>query len=107
MAAKEEAIDAYIRKSADSAQPNLNHLRELVHKTFPEMEEKIKWGFPHFDFKGEMMCSMAAFKRPAVVGFWKASLMKDPVLVEIAKSEIARGHLGKINSIKIYQLIKN
>jgi len=35
-------------------------------------------------------------KQHAVFGFWKASLMKDPVLVEIAKSEVAMGHLGRI-----------
>jgi len=64
------------------------------------VEEKMKWSFPHFDYKGEMMCSMAAFKQHAVFGFWKASLMKDPVLVETAKSEVAMGHLGRLTSVK-------
>ena len=100
MATKEKAIDAYISKSADFAKPILNHIRELVHKTCPGVEEKMKWSFPHFDYKGEMMCSMAAFKQHAVFGFWKASLMKDPVLVETAKSEVAMGHLGRLTSVK-------
>lgn len=100
MAKKEKAIDAYISKSADFAKPILNHIRELVHKTCPGVEEKMKWSFPHFDYKGEMMCSMAAFKQHAVFGFWKASLMKDPVLVETAKSEVAMGHLGRLTSVK-------
>ena len=64
------------------------------------MEEKIKWSFPHFDYKGEMMCSIAAFKQHAVFGFWKAALVKDSILIENAKSEIAMGHLGKITSLK-------
>ena len=42
MAAKEEASSAYIDKSAGFAQPILNHLRELVRKICPEVEEKIK-----------------------------------------------------------------
>ena len=46
------------------------------------------------------MCSMAAFKQHAVFGFWKASLMKDPVLLETARSEVAMGHLGRITSLK-------
>lgn len=100
MATKEKAIDAYISKSADFAKPILNHIRELVHKTCPGVEEKMKWSFPHFDYKGEMMCSMAAFKQHAVFGFWKASFMKDPVLVETAKSEVAMGHLGRLTSVK-------
>ncbi len=100
MGKKEKIIDAYIAKSADFAKPILNHIRELVHKTCPDVEEKMKWSFPHFDYKGEMMCSMAAFKQHAVFGFWKAVLMKDPVLVETASSEVAMGHLGRLTSAK-------
>lgn len=100
MIKKEKQIDIYISKSAEFAKPILNHLRKLVHDTCPDVEEKIKWGFPHFDYKGEMMCSMAAFKQHAVFGFWKAPLMKDKALLEIAKSEVAMGHLGRITSLK-------
>jgi uncharacterized protein YdeI (YjbR/CyaY-like superfamily) len=100
MAKKEKAIDAYIAKSADFAKPILKHIRELVHKTCPDLEEKMKWSFPHFDYKGEMMCSMAAFKQHAVFGFWKASLMKDPVLIENSRSEVSMGHLGRLTSLK-------
>ncbi len=100
MGKREKAMDAYIAKSADFAKPILNHLRELVHKTCPDVEEKMKWSMPHFDYKGEMMCGMAAFKQHASFGFWKAALMKDPVLIESAKTEVAMGHLGKITSLK-------
>jgi uncharacterized protein YdeI (YjbR/CyaY-like superfamily) len=100
MGKKEKLIDAYISKSAEFANPILTHIRELVHKTCPDAEEKMKWSFPHFDYKGEMMCSMAAFKEHAAFGFWKASLMKDPVLAETAKSEVAMGHLGRLTSLK-------
>ena len=100
MPKKEKAIDVYIAKSANFAKPILNHIRELVHNTCPEVEEKIKWGMPFFDYKNEMLCHMAAFKQHAVMSFWKASLMKDPVLIENAKSESAMGHLGKLLSVK-------
>ncbi len=100
MGKREKAIDAYINKSADFAQPILGHLRGLVHAACPDVEEKMKWSFPHFDYKNEMMCSMAAFKQHCVFGFWKAALMKDPVLLENARSEVAMGHLGRITSIK-------
>jgi len=100
MGKKEKAIDVYISKSADFAKPILNHIRELVHKTCPDVEEKMKWSFPHFDYKNEMMCSMASFKQHCAFGFWKASLMKDPVLTENAKSESAMGHMGRITSLK-------
>jgi uncharacterized protein YdeI (YjbR/CyaY-like superfamily) len=100
MATKEKKIDAYIAKSADFAKPILNHIRQLVHKACPDVEEKMKWSMPFFDYKGEMLCHMASFKQHAVMGFWKASLMKDPILVENAKSETAMGHLGRITSLK-------
>lgn len=100
MAKKIKAVDEYIAKRADFAKPILHHIRNLVHKACPDVEEKIKWGMPFFDYKGEMLCHIASFKQHAVMGFWKAALMKDPVLVENAKSETAMGHLGKITSIK-------
>ena len=100
MATREKKIDAYIAKSADFAKPILLHIRELVHKACPDVEEKVKWSMPFFDYKGEMMCHMAAFKQHAVMGFWKASLMKDSILIENAKSETAMGHLGRITSLK-------
>lgn len=100
MVIKEKKIDTYISKSADFAKPILIHIRQLVHKTCPDVEEKMKWSFPHFDYKNEMMCSMAAFKQHATFGFWKAALMKDPTLIENARSETAMGHLGRITALK-------
>lgn len=100
MAKQIKEIDAYINKAADFAKPILNHIRELVHETCPDVEEKMKWSFPHFDYKNEMMCSMAAFKQHAVMGFWKASLMKDKALLEKARSEESMGHFGKITSLE-------
>lgn len=99
MPEKIKSIDNYIAKSAAFAQPILNHLRKLVHKACPDVEEKIKWSFPHFDYKDEMLCHMAAFKQHAAFGFWKAALMKDPVLMQEARSESAMGHLGRITSL--------
>lgn len=99
MASKEKKIDDYIKKAQPFAQAILTHLRELVHKACPDVEEKVKWGMPFFDYKGPM-CHMASFKQHAVFGFWKAALMKDKELMEMAKSEVAMGHLGKITSLK-------
>ncbi len=100
MPKKDPRIDEYINKSKDFAKPVLKHLRSLVHAACPGAEETMKWSFPHFDYKGEMMCSMAAFKEHCAFGFWKAPLMKDPALLANAKSESAMGHLGRITSLK-------
>lgn len=99
MPTKNPQVDEYIFKSAEFAKPILNHLRMLVHKACPEAEEKIKWGMPHFDYKG-MMCNMAAFKQHCAFTFYKAPLMKDKKLMANAKSETAMGHFGRITSLK-------
>ena len=91
-------IDTYIEKAQPFARPILQYLRALVHEVCPEVEETIKWGFPHFQYKG-ILCSMASFKAHCVFGFWKAALMQDPVLMENARGETAMGHLGKITSL--------
>jgi uncharacterized protein YdeI (YjbR/CyaY-like superfamily) len=70
-------VDAYIAKSPEFARPILRKLRELVHEACPQIEETMKWGFPHFEYKG-IVASMAAFKNYASFGFWKGSLMRDP-----------------------------
>jgi uncharacterized protein YdeI (YjbR/CyaY-like superfamily) len=94
---QDKRIDNYIAKSADFAKPILNHLRTLIHSACPQVEETIKWGFPHFDYKG-MMCSMAAFKNHCAFNFWKAVLMKDAdVFTE--NNQSAMGHYGKISSL--------
>ena len=81
MPKQDPRIDAYIIKSADFALPVLQHLRALVHAACPDVEETMKWSFPHFLFKGEILCSMASFKQHCAFGFWKASLMKDAKLL--------------------------
>jgi uncharacterized protein YdeI (YjbR/CyaY-like superfamily) len=93
------AIDSYIAKAQPFAQPILLHLRKLVHLACPNVEEKVKWGMPFFDYKGPMS-NMAAFKQHCSFGFWKASLMSDPILLANAQSEVAMGHLGKITSLQ-------
>ena len=95
----DKRVDAYIAKSADFAQPIMNHLRKLIHATCPDVEETMKWSFPHFDHKG-MMCSMAAFKQHCSFTFWKGSLMKDSHKVMENVGETAMGQFGRITELK-------
>ena len=70
-------VDAYIRKAPEFAQPILTKLRELYHKADPRIQETLKWGIPHFEYKG-IVGSFAAFKHHVGFGFWKSKIMKDP-----------------------------
>lgn len=100
MAKTDSRIDAYIEKAAPFARPILDHIRALVHAACPEVEETMKWSFPHFDYKGEMMCSMAGFKGHCAFGFWKGALLKSVENVLQIKDREAMGHLGRITSLK-------
>lgn len=91
-------IDAYIEKSAAFAKPVLNHIRKLIHLASPEIRETIKWGFPHFDYKGTI-CSMASFKEHCAFGFWKSSLLSDPYSILKKEASDSMGQLGRIKSI--------
>ena len=93
MGRKDPRVDAYIERSAEFAKPILRHLRKVVHAACPDVQETMKWSFPHFEYKG-VLCSMAAFKGHCAFGFWKGTL----VLGEKAQRD-AMGHLGRITSL--------
>ncbi len=76
MGKKDPRVDAYIAGSAGFARPILRHLRRVVHAGCPDAEETLKWGFPHFTYKG-ILCGMASFKGHCTFGFWKEALLTD------------------------------
>ena len=95
MGNKDPRVDAYILKSAEFARPILTHIREVVHEACPEAEETLKWGFPHFTYKG-ILCSMASFKAHCALTFWKG----DEVLGPDEASEGAMGQFGRLSALK-------
>jgi uncharacterized protein YdeI (YjbR/CyaY-like superfamily) len=60
--ARDSRIDEKIAEAAPFARPILSHLRELVHLAISDAGEAIKWGMPHFTYKGKNVAGMAAFK---------------------------------------------
>lgn len=91
MGTRDPRVDAYVEKSAEFARPILTQLRETVHAACPQVDEAMKWSFPHFLYKG-MLCSMASFKQHCAFGFWKGSL----VLNGAGKEADAMGQFGRI-----------
>jgi len=97
MGKQDPRVDAYITKAAGFAQPILTHLRELVHRGRPEVEETIRWSMPIFVYKG-MRCWMAAFKQRATFGFWK----RERVIGRTGERE-GMGQFGRITSLRDLQ----
>lgn len=98
MSTKDPRVDRYIEKSADFAKPILNLVRELVHSACSDVEETMKWGFPHFMYKG-ILCSMASFKQHCAVGFWKGALVFDSITGVRKEKGTAMGQLGRITTV--------
>jgi uncharacterized protein YdeI (YjbR/CyaY-like superfamily) len=88
-------IDSYIAAAADFARPILDHLRSAVHSACPEAEETMKWGMPHFLYKGQILAGMAAFKAHATFGFRRGQ----EVIGETGAERDAMGQFGRLASV--------
>lgn len=93
MGTKDPRVDAYIENAAEFARPILKRLRKLVHQYCPECEETIKWGAPHFAYKGKMYSGMSSFRAHAAFGFWHPMMRSDDSSLE------GMGSFGKIQSL--------
>jgi hypothetical protein len=92
MATTDPRIDAYLRKAAPFARPVLEHLRAAIHAAVPDVEETIKWGFPHF-MKDGILCSFAAFKAHCAF-----TIRAGASLLGEAASDEAMGQFGRITA---------
>jgi uncharacterized protein YdeI (YjbR/CyaY-like superfamily) len=96
--ATDARIDLYISKAKPFAQPILIHLRELLHKGCPSVEETIKWSHPFFEYKGVILGNMAAFKEHCSFGFWgeeMGAVLREANIVQ----DGGMGSLGRITSV--------
>ncbi|MEO5674652.1 MAG: DUF1801 domain-containing protein [Chitinophagales bacterium] len=99
MSVKDPRIDVYISSSTDFAKPVLLHLRKIIHKACPGVEETVKWNMPYFMYKG-ILCSMASFKSHCAFTLWKGNLLKDPEKILDVNREKAMGQFGRITTVR-------
>ncbi len=92
-------IDEYIESRENFAQPILKEIRKRVLLSFPQLVEELKWGFPHYTYRKQIVCSMAAFKNHCAFGFFKEALMQDPYKIFNSDNRQGMGSLGKITAI--------
>ncbi|WP_263385248.1 YdeI/OmpD-associated family protein [Granulicella arctica] len=92
------AVDAYIDQAKPFAIPILMHLRKLIHKACPEVEESIKWSRPFFSYRGAIICNTSAFNHHCSLGFWGEEIAA--VLREAdALQSGAMGSVGRITTL--------
>ena len=106
MSTRTAEVDAYIEKAQPFARPILNKIRTLFHRGCPQVEEKLKWSHPSFEYKG-MLGGMAAFKQHVSWGFWKAALLNDPhgVMKSDASSPMGGGSPRALSELPSDQII--
>jgi uncharacterized protein YdeI (YjbR/CyaY-like superfamily) len=92
-------VDAYIAKAAPFAQPILNHLRDTVHATVPDVEETIKWSMPFFVYRGVILGNMSAFKAHCAFGLWGRDVTKEMRADGVATGG-SMGSFGRITSLE-------
>lgn len=92
-------VDDYIAKTSEFAQPILNHLREIIHNTCPDVEEDIKWGTPHYSYKGDHLVMMGGFKQHCSFSLYKAELMKDKDIQASVKAGKKFGYMDKVKNL--------
>lgn len=88
-------VDAYIAKARPFAQPILARVRELVHQGCPGVEETIKWSRPFFQYRGAILCFLAAFKEHCSCGFWDPKIRAQLQQADTSRKD-GMGSLGKI-----------
>jgi uncharacterized protein YdeI (YjbR/CyaY-like superfamily) len=91
-------VDAYIDKVRPFAIPIMLHLRDLIHKGCPGVEETIKWSRPFFEYRGAILCNISAFKEHCSFGFWGEEIGAVLREANVLQSD-GMGSLGRITSL--------
>lgn len=92
-------VDAYAQQASGFAAPILKHLRTVIHATCPEVVEDIKYGIPHFSYRGDYLCIFAAYKSHCSFTFYKDALMNDARFKANPALPAAKRFMGKLKSV--------
>jgi hypothetical protein len=93
------AVDAYINKAGEFAQPVLEYVREVVHAGAPGVVEAMKWSMPFFVYQGVILGNMAAFKAHCSFGLWGQEAVGVLRADGVAQGG-NMGSFGKITAVK-------
>jgi uncharacterized protein YdhG (YjbR/CyaY superfamily) len=81
-------IDQYIDAASEHARELLTQLRTTIARAAPEATEKISYGVPTFDFRGNLV-HFAAFKHH--IGFYPTPSGIDVFKDELKQYKVAKG----------------
>ncbi|WP_027345695.1 YdeI/OmpD-associated family protein [Hamadaea tsunoensis] len=94
-----ENVTRYIEGSAEFAKPILGHIREVVHGNCPDVVESIKWGLPHFEYAGDLLCVISSARDHCSLTFIKSEFMTDPRFAGGKKVKPDQRFMGRLKSL--------
>jgi len=94
-------VDQYIAKAPAFAQPILSEVRRRVGQTCPSAEESIKWNVPFFLLEGQLLASMAAFKKHTKIGIWTGKRPEMVDVADIAELAPAKEYAAKLKAAMV------
>jgi hypothetical protein len=93
-------MSTYNDSAEPFARPILIQLRAWVYQYSTDVNETVKWNFPHFEYENRILCSMAAFSRHGTFGFWQESMMRVRIgIMEHNQSKSSMDKPGRISSL--------
>lgn len=96
---KQNSFDAYAEEAEPFARSIFARLQRLVRASCPDVTEHIKWGIPHFEYGGDVLCIFAAYKNHCSFTFYKDALIDDARLKANADLPPAKRFMGKMTRL--------
>jgi Uncharacterized conserved protein len=84
-----KSIDEYIAKFPEDIRQKLQTLRQTIHETVPEAQEKISYSMPAFALNGRILVYFAAFKEH--IGFFPTGSGVEHFLPELGAYKTSKG----------------
>lgn len=84
-----KSIDEYIAKFPEDIRQKLQTLRQTIHETVPEAQEKISYSMPAFALNGRILVYFAAFKEH--IGFFPTGSGAEHFLPELGAYKTSKG----------------
>ena len=88
MSGRTQEVDEYLAKLAPERRAALTQVRALVFEVAPDVDEKMKYKMPTYEYGGETLCAFASQKR-------YMSLYMDTGIVERHRPELSGLSVGK------------
>ena len=93
-------VEAYLQRQPEDKQPILHSLRNLIKQTAPELTESLKWGYPTYSDKTNVIY-LAAQKKHINFGFYQGGSLADPdKLLEGTGAQMRHIKVRKTEDIK-------